>query len=48
MSVTPTSGTPTAPTSLDIRSFTPARTDSPLNLPYYTFTDTVSNKCHLE
>ncbi|MBN4004597.1 BNR-4 repeat-containing protein [Nostoc sp. LPT] len=48
MSVTPTSGTPTAPTSLDIRSFTPARNDSPLNLPYYTFTDTVSNKCHLE
>ncbi|MEH2036020.1 BNR-4 repeat-containing protein [Nostoc sp.] len=48
MSVTPTSGTPTAPTSLDIRSFTPGRTDSPLNLPYYTFTDTVSNKCHLE
>lgn len=44
MSVTPTSGTPTAPISLNIRSFAPARTDSPLHLPYYTFTDTVSNK----
>ncbi len=48
ISVTPTSGTPGAPTSLAIRSFTPARNDSPLNLSYFTFTDTVDNKCHLQ
>ncbi|WP_334962627.1 BNR-4 repeat-containing protein [Nostoc sp.] len=43
-----TSGTPAAPTSLTLKLFTPARTDSPLNLPYFSFTDTVSNKCHLQ
>ncbi|MFS0515159.1 BNR-4 repeat-containing protein [Nostoc sp. UIC 10607] len=48
LSITPTTGTPEAPTSLAIRSFTPARTDSPLNLAYFTFTDTVNNKCHLQ
>nr|WP_322686600.1 fibronectin type III domain-containing protein [Nostoc sp. DedQUE07]MDZ8133221.1 fibronectin type III domain-containing protein [Nostoc sp. DedQUE07] len=48
ISVTPTNGTPGAPTSLALRSFTPARTDSPLNLSYFTFTDTVNNKCHLQ
>jgi BNR repeat-containing family member/Fibronectin type III domain len=48
ISVTPTTGTPGAPTSLALRSFTPAKTDSPLNLSYFTFTDTVNNKCHLQ
>lgn len=48
ISITPTTGTPGAPTTLAIRSFTPARTDSPLNLSYFTFTDTVNNKCHLQ
>ncbi|MDF5707776.1 MAG: fibronectin type III domain-containing protein [Nostoc sp. S4] len=48
MTVTPTSGTPDAPSSLAIKVFIPARTDSPLDLDYFIFTDTVDKKCHLE
>jgi hypothetical protein len=48
LNVTSTQTIPDPPTSLGIRVFTPLRSDAPLNLAYYTYSDPIADKVHLQ